>query len=192
MSPFSRSVAAAVISCVVCFCGYLVPQLSWAGETKDHSALLQALSKTQMTLAEGLKQVTQGTEVPISAKFELDDNQRISLSIYTAEKGLGMDSEHNILKELAGSPEKAPWMPEVEVFKDIPHVARASAHLTLTAIARHSLLAVVLRAEKEHPGKLFSIAPRVHKARAVFAVLIANGSNASEYLYDALTGKQVP
>lgn len=165
----------------------ILAQPSW-GEEGDQAALLQALSKSKVTLADGLKQSTKGAETPISAKFELDDNKQLSLSVYTAEKGLAVDSEHNVLKELAGSPEKTPWKPEVEVFKDLPHVARASQHLTLAAVAKHSLVDIASRAQKEHPGTVFSITPVTHDKKAVFEVLVADHGKVSEYLYDAMTG----
>ena len=155
----------------------------------DSGPLLQVLPKSRLTLADGLRQAAKGGEVPISAKFELDDHQQLSLSVYTAEKGLAVDAEHNVLKELSGSPEKTPWMTEVEVFKDIPHVARASEHLTLTAVARQSLLDVVGRAQKEHSGTVFSIAPAIHEKRAVFVVLLADKGKVVERKYDAATGQ---
>jgi hypothetical protein len=163
----------------------MVAQTSWAGEDGDHAALLQALPNSKLTLADGLKQSTKGAEVPISAKFELNDNKQLALSVYTAEKGLAVDSEHNVLKELAGSPDKTPWAPETEVFKDLPHVARASQHLTVTAAAKHSLVAIVTRAQKEHPGTVFSVTPAIRGKKPVFAVLVANKGKVSEYLYDA-------
>lgn len=167
----------------------LTSPVSFAGEEADQAALLQALSKSKLSLADGLKQATKDTEVPISAKFELDDNKQLSLSVYTAEKGLAVDSEHNVLKELAGSPEKAPWAPEVEAFKDLPHVARASEHLTLTALAKHSLYEVVSQAQKEHSGAVLSITPAVQNKRPIFTVLVANKGKVTEYAYDAITAK---
>lgn len=171
--------------------GGLTATASWAGDAGDYSALLQALPNSKLTLADGLKQSAKGAEVPISAKFELNDDKQLALSVYTAEKGVAVDSEHNVLKELAGSPAKTPWAPETEVFKDIPHVARASAHLTVTAIAKHSLIEIVTRAQKEHPGTVFSVTPVTHGGNAVFAVLVANKGKVSEYRYDAMSGRAV-
>jgi uncharacterized membrane protein YkoI len=178
------------LSMITLVLGGMVAQASRAGE-EDQAALLQALPKSKLTLADGLKQSTKGTETPISAKFELDDNKQLSLSVYTAEKGLAVDSEHNVLKELAGSPEKTPWAPETEVFKDLPHVARASQHLTLTAVAKDSLADIVTRAQKEHPGTVVSIAPATHDKKPVFEVLVADQGKVSEYRYDAMTGAEV-
>jgi uncharacterized membrane protein YkoI len=171
--------------------GMLASQTSFASDAAEQAALLQALPKSKLTLSDGLKQATKGAEMPISAKFELDDDKHLSLSIYTAEKGLAVDSEHNVLKELSGSPEKAPWKAEVEVFKDIPHVARASGQLALAAISKHSLLDVVAQAQKEHSGMVLSISPAVQERLPVFVVLVADKGKVTEYVYDAMTGKPV-
>ena len=94
--------------------------LAKAYDDEETTALLQVLNNSKVSMAEGVQQLTKGGEAAISAKYELDDNKKLSLSVYTAEKGLGADPEHNVLKEFSGSPEKAPWAPEAEVFKDIP------------------------------------------------------------------------
>ncbi len=121
-----------------------------------------------------MRQVSKGGEAAISAKFELDDNKKLSLSVYTAEKGLGEDPEHNVLKEFSGSPEQTPWSPEAEVFKDLEHVSRASEHLTLMALAKHSLADFIAMAQKQHKGMVFSAIPEVQNHRPVLVVLVAD------------------
>ncbi len=189
MTSTPKAIMRIAFSLPLIMAGFFASSFSFAGDKEDEAALLQALPKSKLTLADGLKHSSKGAEVPISAKFELDDHQMLSLSVYTAEKGLAVDSEHNILKELAGSPEKTPWAPEAEIFKDLPHVARASAHLTLTALAKHSLLDIVLHAQKEHPGTVLSVTPALHQRHPVFVVLVAGKGKVSEYAYDAITGK---
>ena len=191
MACFSRFVSNPILAVVTFLAIGLVIPMTWAGDDADQAALVQALAKTKVSLADGLKQSTKGAEVPISAKFELDDKKQLSLSVYTAEKGLAVDSEHNVLKELAGNPEQKPWAAEAEVFKDIPHVARASQHLTIAAVAKGTLVDVVTRAQKDHGGTVFSIAPAIHDRKPVFEVLIANKGKVSEYRYDAITGAKV-
>src|SRR5215207_5221998 len=116
---------------------------------KDYSKLLPTLAKTKHSLAAGIKQgAEKSPEAAISAKFELDDG-KLSLSVYTVEKGLDADAEHNILKELAGSPEASEWKPKVEVFEDVPHVSRASQQLTLMSLSKLSLLDILAKAEKD-------------------------------------------
>lgn len=154
----------------------------------DHSALLNALPKSKHKLADGIRQAAKSSEVPISAKFELDDKGQLSLSVYTAEKGLTSDAEHNVLKELSGSPEKEQWSPETEVFKDVEHVARSAEQLTLMALSRFSLLDIIAKAGKQQPGTVFSIAPVVRDRKPQFVVLVAAQNKVVELTYDLMTG----
>ena len=136
--------------------------------------------------------MSKGGEAAISAKFELDDNKKLSLSVYTAEKGLGEDAEHNVLKEYSGSPEPTRWSPEAEVFKDLEHVSRASGHLTLMALAKHSLADFISMAQKQHKGLVFSAIPEVQNHRPVLVVLVADQGKVTEYRYDLMTGHALP
>ena len=169
-----------------------MPQSSLAKQdAEETTALLQVLTNSKVGMAEGVQQLTKGGEAAISAKYELDDNKKLSLSVYTAEKGLGEDPEHNVLKEFSGSPEKAPWAPEAEVFKDIPHAVRASGHLTLMALAKHSLADFITMAQKQHTGKVFSAIPEVQNHRPVLVVLIADKGKVNEVRYDLETGHAI-
>ena len=170
-----------------------LPQSSFAKQYDDEetTALLQVLNNSKVGMAEGVRQLAKGGEAAISAKYELDDNKKLSLSVYTAEKGLGADPEHNVLKEFSGSPEKAPWAPEAEVFKDVPHVSRASGQLTLMALAKHSLADFITMAQKQHKGKVFSAIPEVQNHRPVLVVLIADKDKVSEVRYDLETGHAI-
>ena len=142
-----------------------------ADEAKDSQALLSELGKTKLTLRQGVQQAAKGGEVPISAKFELEDG-KLSLSVYTAEKGLAVPPEKNVLKELSGSPE-GEWKPGVEVFKDVPHVARSSEQLTLMALGKASLADIIARVEKAQSGTVFSVTPVVRNHKPVAEVLVA-------------------
>jgi hypothetical protein len=154
-------------------------------------ALLEALPAAKVALADGIRQLEQAGETVISAKFELDDNGKLSLSVYTAEKGLTTDAEHNVLKEYAASPESKPWNPEVETFKDFEHVARASQQLTLMALSRHSLAQIVKLAQKDHRGTVFSVTPAVANGRAVAVVLIADHGETVQLDYELISGRRL-
>jgi hypothetical protein len=156
-----------------------------AKDKDDNGELLKALPKSKHTLADGIQQVAKTPEVAISAKFELEKG-KLMLSVYTAEKGLGQDAEHNVLKEHIGDAEVAAWKPEVEVFKDVAHVARSAQQLTLMASSRSSLLDVIKKAQQDHPGTVFSVAPAVRKGKPVFVVLIAAGGKVVEATYDVV------
>ena len=165
------------------------PSLAKPYADEETTALLQALSNSKVSLGDGVRQVSTGGEAAISAKFELDDNKKLSLSVYTAEKGLAEDPEHNVLKEFSGSPEQTAWSPEAEVFKDIPHVSRASEHLSLMALAKHSLADFITLAQKQRKGIVFSAIPEVHNHRPVLVVLVASKDKVNEVRYDLQTGR---
>ena len=152
--------------------------------------LLKALSGSKHSLEEGIRQLTKGSEVAISGKFEMEEGH-LSLSIYTVEKGLGVDPEHNVLKEFAGSPEGAEWNPKDEVFKDVAHVARASTQLTIMSASKFSLLDILAKAKKDQAGTIYSIAPLLRDRKAVFVVLVASGGKSVELCYDAATGARI-
>ena len=160
-------------------------------DEQETAALVQALSASKVSLLEGLRQVGKGGEAAISAKFEFDDNHKLSLSVYTAEKGVAVDAEHNVLKEFSGSPEQPAWGPQAEVFKDIPHVARASEHLTLMSVAHFSLPDIVAMAQKRYKGTVFSVTPAVLGKRAVAVVLLADKGKVVELDFDMVTGQRV-
>jgi hypothetical protein len=168
--------------------GALSLQVGVAQEN-EYGALLKVLPNSKHQLADGIRQATKSTEVPISAKFELDDNGKLSLSIYTAEKGLASDAESNVLKELSGSPESAQWSPEIEVFKDAEHLKRSAEQQTLMSLSPFSLLDTIARAEKEQRGRVISITPAVRDRKAEFVVLVADRDKVNELVYDIMTGR---
>jgi len=143
-----------------------------AGESKELQAVAQALAKSKLSLFAGIRQASQGSAKAISAKFELEDG-KLSLSVYTAEKGLAVPAEKNVLQELSGSPEQDKWTPQVEVFKDVPHVARSAEQLTLMSLGRKSLAAIIAEVRKTHPGTVFSITPSIKNHKPVAVVLVA-------------------
>ena len=152
-----------------------------ADDSKDAKALLEALGKSKHTLIDGVRQTAKGGAVPISAKFELEDG-KLSLSVYTAEKGLSVPAEKNVLQELSGSPEGDKWTPNVEVFKDVPHVARSSEQLTLMALGKASLTNIIARVQKTQSGTVFSVTPVIRNHRAVAEVLVADDGKVKKVL----------
>ena len=167
------------------------PSLAKPYADEEITALLQTLGNSKVSLADGVRQVSKGGEAAISAKFELDDNKKLSLSVYAAEKGLAEDPEHNVLKEFSGSPEQALWSPDAEVFKDIPHVSRASEHLSLMALAHHSLADFITMAQKQNKGVVFSAIPEIKNHRPVLVLLLADKGQIKEVRYDLETGRAV-
>src|SRR6266571_1563391 len=142
------------------------------GDSKELQAVAQALGKSKLSLLAGIRQASQGSAKAISAKFELEDG-KLSLSVYTAEKGLAVPAEKNVLQELSGIPEQDKWTPKVEVFKDVPHVARSAEQLAVMSLGRKSLAAVIAEVRKTHTGTVFSITPAIRNHRPVAVVLLA-------------------
>src|SRR5258706_9403798 len=186
--PSTLQLLATALVCTALAIAVPLSSLAKSYDDEETTALLRALTNSKVSMAEGVQQLTKGSESAISAKYEFDDNKKLSLSVYTAEKGLGEDPEHNVLKEFSGSPEKAPWAPEAEGFKDIPQVARASGHLTLMALAKHSLADFIAMAQKQHNGKVFSAWPEVQNRHPALVVLIADKDKVNEVRYDLETG----
>src|SRR5947207_584999 len=81
--------------------------------------------------------------------------------------------EKNVLQELSGSPEQDKWTPRTEIFKDVPHVARSAEQLTVMALGRKSLVAVIAEVRKTHPGAVFSVTPTIKNHKPVAVVLVA-------------------
>jgi hypothetical protein len=156
---------AMVVLCLLC-------SAAKAEDAKQTQALLKELGKAKLSLQDGLRQAMHDSAVPISAKFELEDG-KLSLSVYTAEKGLKVDPEKNILQELSGSPEQDKWIPNAEVFKDVEHVARSSEQLTLMALGKASLVDIIERTQKAQSGTVFSVRPVIRNHRPAAEVLVA-------------------
>ena len=159
-----------------------------AGSNQDE--LIKALAGSKHSLADGIQQLSKAPETAISAKFELEDG-KLSLSVYTAGKGLAVEAEHNVLQEYAGSPEAAAWKPEVHVFEDVEHVSRAAEQLTLVSLSSSSLADILMKAGKDHSGTVYSITPVLRDRKAAFAVLLADQGKSTELLYDLLSGERV-
>ena len=156
----------------------------------DYGPLLQELPKTRISLADGIKQKTGATEIPISAKFELKGG-RLKLSVYTAEKGLAVDAEHNVLMEYLGSPESSMWRPDVKIFEDYAHIARSAMYLTILQRSPHSLLDMIQRALEDRPGTVFSVKPKSVRGKHYFELLVAHQGTVVELHYDALAGELI-
>lgn len=142
-----------------------------AADNKEDAALIQALPKSKHSLLEGVRQAATGGAAAISAKFEMEDG-KLSLSVYTAGKGLAVPADSNVLQELSGSPEQDKWAPVTEVFKDVPHVARSGEQLALMALAHADLAALIAQAQKGG-GTVYSITPTIRNHKAVAVILVA-------------------
>ncbi|MGV8838964.1 MAG: hypothetical protein ACWA6X_01530 [Bauldia sp.] len=152
----------------------------------DLLAVATALSGTTHTLAEAIAQVAVGTEVPIEAKFEVEDGV-FWLSVYTAERGLDVMAEENAFKEYKADATAAQWTPQVEVFADFEHIARSAQYQTLLSMTQVSILEIIEKASAL--GSVFSVKEKVVDGYPVFEVMTASGGAVTQTLYDLATGE---
>lgn len=146
----------------------------------DSAALIAAVAKSKHSLLSGISQLVKSPEVAISAKFEFDDDHKLSLSVYSAEKGLASKAESNVLKEYSASPTETTLAPKAEVFKDVEHVSRSSEQLTLTALAKITLVDAITKAEKAKQGQALSATPAIIKGKGAFVVVVIKDGKQDE------------
>jgi hypothetical protein len=152
---------------------------------KHDLALIAAMAKSKLTLAEGIGLAAK-SGVPLSARFDLDDAGRLSLVVVIAAQPVNTEVENNEFRRLAGNPSKA-WQPRASAVRDLPLVARAAQQAVLLAISPLSLADMARKAEAK--GAPFTIAPDIRNRRPVFVVIVAAGERVSELAFDALTGE---
>lgn len=159
----------------------------------DDDRLVALLPRSRHTIAQAVRQAEYPCphEPVISARFERNHDGKLSLSLASAEKGLSVAAEHNVLKELVASPESERWTPAVEVFKEVEHVARAATELTLAALSKFTLLEVLERAEKDEPGIVYAITPVVVERRALWVVRVSTKAGVVSLRYDLLSGERI-
>jgi hypothetical protein len=120
------------------------------------------------------------------AKFELDDNGTLSLSIYPVKEALDVDAERQTFFELAGDPTLTTFAPTESTFAvpDEEHLTRAARDLTIVQTARMSLLDAVTKAESKFSGGfVYWAIPTVRGTRSGFGVYILDSNNMTHYLF---------
>ena len=154
----------------------------------DEANLLKTLPASKHTLLAAIQQVSGTGETPTAAKFEYEDGD-IHLAVYASAKGIKMDAEHNVLKEHKGDPKQAAWKPEIEVFKDVEHVSRASEYHALMEISPVSIADIAMKAQSQG-DKVVSVIPTVAAGKPVFDVTVVKGGKLTHVEYGLLDGKQ--
>ncbi len=160
----------------------------------DDTQVIAKIKDSKISLLSGIQQAEKSSGPVISAKFEMDDNNNLSLSIYTAPQGLSTPAESNDLTELSGDPTVTPFAPAAEIFKDKEHIARASVHLTVMQMSKFTLTKIILQALQIQPGVPYSVVnPMVRSGRPVADVFIADGNGHSiKVTIDVHTGQVIP
>jgi hypothetical protein len=147
---------------------------------------LGILRTSKITMAQALAQVEQQFGDLIEAKFELDDQKHLSLSIYPVSEGVATDAERNRFYEVAGDPTATPFAPTLAEFTvpDVAHVTRSSRDLTLVQIAGLSLKQAVEIAQSQLPdGFVFWAIPTIRDTRAGYGVYIQAKDGTVHYFF---------
>lgn len=121
----------------------------------------------------------------IEAKFELDEANHLSLSLYPA-KDFRLDAERNELGELAGDPTGASYAPTYEKF-DVPdeeHVTKASRDLSLVQAAGMNLRSAVAKVQSRFPGGfIYWAIPTRQGTRAGYGIYVLDKTNKTHYVF---------
>lgn len=128
---------------------------------------------SRMSMSEGLAIAEAAHGPTIEAKFELDHDGELALSVYPVTS-LALDSERNLFQEQAGDPTQVPWQSELQQFHDQEHLTRSSRDLTLVQLSRYSLPEVV--ESLEEIGTVYWAIPTIQEGRAGYGVYLLLGS----------------
>src|SRR5581483_8433999 len=101
----------------------------------------------------------------IEAKFELGDDQKLSLSLYPV-KDMTLDAERNVFQELSFNPTLVQPEKSLDTFTDQEHLTRSARDLTLMQLSSVSLADVVWDASWE--GQVYWAIPTIRQGRAGF------------------------
>ena len=157
----------------------------------DPQAIIPLLKDAKMTLLEGIVYAENLSGPATSAKFEVGDQNQLILSIYTVPEGLGVEPERATLSEVGGVVTETPFKPEIEVFSDKEHLARASVHMTLFQLSKLTLKQVIESALRVKCGTPIDVRnPMVRNRRPVADVIIVDEDNRDFTVsVDLLSGK---
>jgi predicted nucleic acid-binding OB-fold protein len=114
---------------------------AWS-EDANQAALIKALGGAKHSLLQGIAQVAKGNEVPIEAKYEMEDG-KLMLSIYTSTKGFDTAAEDNSFNEYIGDATTTTWAPKKEVFADLKHIARSAQYHALLSMTKTTIPTII-------------------------------------------------
>ncbi|HEY5951386.1 MAG TPA: hypothetical protein VIV40_38095 [Kofleriaceae bacterium] len=147
---------------------------------------ITVMRQSKIKMSTALKQVLKSYPLVIEAKFELDGDNKLSLSIYPTSQGKRVDPEHQEFFELAGDPTVLPFAPSATKF-DVPdeeHVTRSARDLTLVQTQTMSLLDAVQKAEAQISGGIvFWAIPTMRGTRSGYGVYVLAPNNTVHYLF---------
>ena len=158
---------------------------AWS-EDANQAALIKALGGAKHTLLQGIAQVAKGTEVPIEAKYEMEDG-KLMLSIYTSAKGFDTAAEDNSFNEYIGDATTTTWAPKKEVFADLKHIARSAQYHALLSLTKTTLPMIIQKASAQ--GTVLSVKEKIRSGKPVFEVMVVQGKTIKPTFYDLVTGQ---
>lgn len=168
----------------------LVHNLAFAGG-HDPKEIIPLLKNSKMTLIEAINYAEQTSGVVTSAKFEISDDGKLAVSVYTVPEGLSVEPETATLTELSGDATEDLSKLGKEVFADKEHLTRASVHMTLFQLSKLSLKQVIAKAVKLRAGQAIDVRnPMMRNHRPVADVIIASDDqNVYVATVDLLNGR---
>jgi hypothetical protein len=138
----------------------------------DPQAIAKLLASAKLTLLQGIE-AAEKTGAVTSAKFEIGNDGKLVLSVYTVPEGLNTEPEKAALTELSADPTVSPLKYVAEVFTDKEHIARASVHMTLFQLSPFSLKRVVEIAEHKGSGTALDVRnPMIRNKRPLADVIV--------------------
>jgi hypothetical protein len=161
------------------------------GGGHDPKAIAILLKDAKISLVDGIDQAERSSGPATSAKFEIGDDGKLVLSVYTIPEGLAVEPEKATLTELSGDPTISPFVSVGHVFADKEHIARASVHMTLFQLSKMSLKQVIRKALHRIPGSALDVRNPVVRNRRPVADVIINGLDKEFYVVtvDLLNGR---
>ncbi|MBX3233615.1 MAG: hypothetical protein KIT84_11475 [Labilithrix sp.] len=147
---------------------------------------LTVVRASKISMARALAQAEAAHGPAIEAKFELDHDGKLSLSVYPIGKGIDVDAERNSFFELAGDPTAPAYAPSKSEFKmpDFEHVARSARDLTLVQTARMTLREAVDAVDEAMPGGfVYWAIPTIRGTRSGYGVYTLGTDNKAHYFF---------
>ncbi len=142
---------------------------------------LSVMRTSQITMGEALALAEAGGGATIEAKFELDHDGKLALSIYPLGASIALDAERNVFLESAGDPTAEQWQPGSETFHDQEHLTRSARDLTLVQLSRTTLREAVVEAEEL--GTVYWAIPTLQNHRAGYGVYVLDEDGDSFYAF---------
>jgi hypothetical protein len=147
---------------------------------------LTVVRTSKITMAAALAKMEAAHGAAIEAKFELDHDGKLALSIYPTGKGVSVDPERNTFFELAGDPTAATFTVEKSEFKmpDFEHVSRSARDLTLVQTSSRTLRQAVDAVNRAVPGGfVYWAIPTIRGTRAGYGIYTLGTDNKAHYFF---------